>query len=134
MHVMGEAAAERLATDDEVEKMKTLLLDALKAGDCGFSTSNFEGHNGLGGRPMPSRLADESEIMGLTKVLGMHGSGNFMLTKGSKTTMKFLESLAAESGRPVMVAALLVDNLNPDRIFRELDEIQAASERGNSMI
>jgi len=28
---MGEAAAERLATDDEVEKMKTLLLDALSA-------------------------------------------------------------------------------------------------------
>ncbi|GIS88428.1 MAG: hypothetical protein CM1200mP18_11380 [Gammaproteobacteria bacterium] len=82
-----------------------------------FFTSTFEGHNGLGGRPMPSRLADESEIMSLTKVLGMHGSGNFMLTKGSKTTMKFLESLATESGRPVMVAALLVDNLNPDRIF-----------------
>ena len=134
MHVMGEAAAERLATDDEVEKMKTLLLDALRAGACGFSTSTFEGHNGLGGRPMPSRLADESEIMSLTKVLGMHGSGNFMLTKGSKTTMKFLESLATESGRPVMVAALLVDNLNPDRIFRELDAIQAATERGNSMI
>ena len=83
---------------------------------------------------MPSRLADESEIMSLTKILGAHGSGNFMLTKGSKTTMNFLESLAAESGRPVMVAALLVDNLNPDRIFRELDAIQAANERGNSMI
>ena len=32
-----------------------------------------------------------------------------------------------------MVAALLVDNLNPDRIFQELDAISDASSRGNPM-
>ena len=134
MYVMGAAATERVATDSEITEMKKLLAVALEAGACGFATSTFEGHNGLGGKPMPSRLASESEIMELTKVLGEQGTGSFMLTKGSKTEMQFLESLARESGRQVIVAALLVDNLNPDRIFRELDAIKSASERGNQML
>lgn len=133
MNVMGQAAAERAATDEEVDAMQTLLAEALSQGAAGFATSTFEGHNGRGGRPMPSRLAEEGEIFALVRTLGEHGHGNFMLTKGSKTTMEFLESLAAESGRPVMVAALLVDNLNPDRIFQELDAINEASTRGNPM-
>ena len=133
VHVMGEQASERSATEEEVRAMQALLAEALAHGAIGFATSTFEGHNGRGGRPMPSRLADESELLALLHTLGEHGSGNFMLTKGAHTKMEFLETLAAESKRPVMVAALLHDNLNPDRIFRELDEIEAASRRGNQM-
>jgi len=132
--VMGEASTERSATADEISEMQVLLAEALEAGAAGFATSTFEGHNGKGGRPMPSRLADETELRALVSTLGSHGSGSFMLTKGSTTTMTFLESLAADSGRPVMVAALLVDNLNPDRIFIELDAIHAANGRGHSMM
>ena len=47
--------------------------------------------------------------------------------------MAFLESLAAQRGRPVMVAAMLVDSLNPERILSELDAIDEASARGNPM-
>ena len=133
VHVMGEQAGERSATGNEIAAMQALLAEALQAGAIGFATTTFEGHNGRGGHPMPSRLADEAELRALLRTLGEHGSGNFMLTKGAHTTMGFLESLAAESKRPVMVAALLHDNLNPERIFRELDEIDAASNRGHQM-
>lgn len=133
VHVMGEQASARAATQDEVCAMQALLAEAMACGAIGFSTSTFEGHNGRGGHPMPSRLAEESELVALLHTLGEHGRGNFMLTKGAHTTMAFLESLAAHSRRPVMVAALLHDNLNPERIFRELDQIEEATKRGNQM-
>ena len=82
---------------------------------------------------MPSRLAEDAELIALLRTLGENEWGVFMLTKGAHTTLAFLESLAVESNRPVMVAALLHDNLNPDRIFKELDAIELATDRGNHM-
>ena len=59
---MGEAATERAATAAEVAQMKTLVLEAMRAGAVGFSTSTSPAHNGEGGKPMPSRLADDAEL------------------------------------------------------------------------
>src|SRR4026209_2498913 len=56
-YVMGEAATQRSATPAEVDAMKRLLLEALRAGAVGFSTSTSPAHNGDGGLPMPSRPA-----------------------------------------------------------------------------
>src|SRR3954454_24404245 len=104
-YVMGDAATERAATPAEVAKMRTLVLEALRAGAIGFATSTSPAHNGAEGRPMPSRLADEAELAALVGTLGEHGRGLFMLTKGGHTPIEFLEQLAAESRRPVVVAA-----------------------------
>src|SRR5262249_55319271 len=46
----------------------------------------------------------------------------------------FLESLAAESGRPVMVAALLHNGTNPRSVFDDLDAIAAANARGRILV
>jgi N-acyl-D-aspartate/D-glutamate deacylase len=56
-----------------------------------------------------------------------------MLTKGSGTTVPFLESLAAQSGRPVMIAALLHNSTRPEQAFEELAEIGAAQGRGRRL-
>ena len=53
-YVMGDAATERSATPDEVRAMKDLLLEAMRAGAIGFSTSTSPAHNGGGGKPRPS--------------------------------------------------------------------------------
>jgi N-acyl-D-aspartate/D-glutamate deacylase len=45
----------------------------------------------------------------------------------------FLESLAAESGRPVMIAALLHNSTRPEQTFGELAEIGAAQARGHRL-
>ena len=58
---------------------------------------------------MPSRLADEREMLALTGALGEAGRGVFMLTKGMTTTIPWLEKLAARNLRPVMIAAMFVD-------------------------
>ena len=56
-----------------------------------------------------------------------------MLTKGGHTPVPFLESLAADSGRPVMIAALLHNSTNPQAVFDDLDAIAAANARGHPL-
>src|SRR3989441_10010260 len=63
-YVMGEAATQRAATDDEVAAMKNLVLEGMRAGAIGFATSTSPAHHGAEGRPMPSRLADGRELAG----------------------------------------------------------------------
>ncbi len=132
-YVMGDAATERAATADEVASMKRLLLEGMQAGAVGFSTSTSPAHNGAGGRPMPSRLADEAELRALVGCLGAAG-GVFMLTKGGQTRMEFLEQLAAESRRPVVVAALLHSSTNPEAVFQDLQKIREANQRGRKLV
>src|SRR5579864_387108 len=98
--VMGEDATKRAATPDEIAAMRAIVQEGMAAGAIGFATSTAPQHNGEGGTPMPSRLAGDAELRTLVGALGEVGRGVFMLTKGH-STVPFLESLAAESGRPV---------------------------------
>ncbi len=131
--VLGEDANRRAATDAEITEMRGLVLEALRAGAVGFATSTLEQHNGEHGVPMPSRLADEREMLALTGALGEAGRGVFMLTKGMTSTIPWLEAIAARNGRPVMIAAMFVDPGDPARVFRELREIEAARGRGREL-
>jgi N-acyl-D-aspartate/D-glutamate deacylase len=131
--VLGADATTRPATASEVAEMRRLVLEAVRAGAIGFATSTLEQHNGEAGVPMPSRLADEAEMLALTGALGEAGRGVFMLTKGMTSTIPWLETVAAASGRPVMIAAMFVDPGDPTRVFRELGEIEAARGRGREL-
>jgi N-acyl-D-amino-acid deacylase len=66
--------------------------------------------------------------------LGEAGRGVFMLTKGGHTKIGFLEELAALSGRPVLIAALLHSSTNPDAVFQDLEAIAAANARGRRLV
>ncbi len=131
--VLGAEASSRAATPAEVAEMKRLLLEALQVGAIGFASSTAGQHNGEGGVPMPSRLADEQEFLTLVGALGEAGHGLFMLTKGAKTKIPFLESLAAASGRPVMIAALLHNTTRPNATFNDLAAIGEAQGRGHKL-
>jgi N-acyl-D-aspartate/D-glutamate deacylase len=132
-YVMGEDAPRRAATAAEVAQMKDIVLAGLRAGAIGFATSTSPNHNGHGGIPMPSRLADDAELRALVGCLKEAGRGVFMLTKGGQTKVEFLEELAADTGRPVVVAALLHNNINPRNVFDDLDRISAANARGRRL-
>jgi N-acyl-D-amino-acid deacylase len=131
--VLGEDASRRKATDAEIAEMRRLVLEAVEAGAIGFATSTLEQHNGEGGVPMPSRLADEKEMLALTGALGEAGRGVFMLTKGMTSTIPWLEKIAGANGRPVMIAAMFVDPGDPTRVFKELGEIEQARSRGREL-
>jgi N-acyl-D-amino-acid deacylase len=132
-YVLRGDAAKRAATKAEVAEMKGLVTGALRAGAVGFATSTLEQHNGENGIPMPSRLADEHELMELTGALGEVGKGVFMLTKGMTTTVPWLEQVSARNSRPVMIAAMFVDPNDPSRVFDELEQISAARSRGREL-
>jgi N-acyl-D-aspartate/D-glutamate deacylase len=66
--VMGAAAKEREATDDELAAMQALLRAGLAAGGLGFSTSIARSHNDAEGDPVPSRCASHHEILELAAV------------------------------------------------------------------
>jgi len=132
-YVLREDAAKRAATPAEVGEMKRLVVEGLRAGAVGFSTSTLEQHNGENGIPMPSRLADEHEMLELTGALGEAGKGVFMLTKGMTTTIPWLEKVAERNGRPVMIAAMFVDPNDPQRVFGEFEQIGAARQRGREL-
>jgi N-acyl-D-amino-acid deacylase len=133
-YVMGEDAPRRAATAEEVARMKEVVLAGMRAGAIGFATSTSPNHNGHGGKPMPSRLADDQELRTLVGCLKEAGRGVFMLTKGGQTTVEFLEELAAASGRPVVIAALLHNNSNPRGVFEDLEKITAANARGRKLL
>ncbi len=132
--VMGADAPKRAATAAEIAAMRALVLEGMRAGAIGFSTSTSPAHNGEGGIPMPSRLACENEMRALVGCLKEAGRGVFMLTKGGQTKMPFLEELAAGSTRPVVVAALLHSNMSPRTVFEDLDAIRNANVRGRRMV
>ena len=131
--VMGEDANKREATASEISEMATLVREAMAAGAIGFATSTSPAHNGEGGFPMPSRLASDEEMMQLTLAMSSQGGGVYMVTKGGQMPVSFLESLAAASKRPVMVAALLHNSTNPNGVFNDLKAITEANQRGHKL-
>ncbi|MGZ5716186.1 MAG: N-acyl-D-amino-acid deacylase family protein [Caldimonas sp.] len=132
--VMSGDATKRAATPAEIAQMQAVVREAMAHGAVGFSSSTSPAHNGEGGQPMPSRLASDEEMAALVGAMGEAGGGVYMLTKGGHTRMAFLESLAAATGRPVMVAALLHNSVNPGAVFDDLDAIAQANGRGHRML
>jgi N-acyl-D-amino-acid deacylase len=83
-YVMGEAAWERAASEDERRRIAALLDVSLSAGAAGLSTSlGFDEDRNK--RPVPSRQADDAELGALLDVLARHG--------------KFVQFIPAATGR-----------------------------------
>jgi len=129
-HVMGEGATTRAATGAEIDMMASAVREAMEAGAIGFATSTAPQHNGVGGVPMPSRLAEDQEFYTLAQAMASHRRGVFMITKGKHTNVAWLENLARAVDRPVSIAALLHNPTRPHGIDDELAEIEAARTRG----
>ncbi len=132
--VMGNDANKRAASPAEIELMADIVRDAMKSGAVGFASSTSPAHNGEGGFPMPSRLANDDEMMSLIKAMGEGGRGVYMVTKGGQMPVSFLEEMSSQSGRPVMIAALLHNSTNPDAVFKDLEAITQANARGRQLV
>jgi len=128
LFVMGEDSCKRAATTDEIEQMKTLLREGLLAGAIGFSTNQNPVHMFDDGRPIPSRLATEDEILALAGVLGELNCGSVQISQGSlgvsndsEKSIGFFDELAVKSGRPVIWQSIAHRWDQPDLWRRQLD-------------
>jgi N-acyl-D-aspartate/D-glutamate deacylase len=133
---MGEAASlKKTPSTAELEKMKLLLRDALKAGAAGFASSFSPNHSGWGGLPMPSTIASDEELKSLTGELKNHGKGIFVIASGSRATPEYLEAIVADTGRPAfMVTVLTMHNqAAPGRAMQFFERCARAIERGREV-
>lgn len=109
--VMGEEATERAATTEEVQRMRLIVREALEAGAVGFATSKAQTHVGYGGKPVPSRFADFSEIRAIAGALGDAGTGVMQATTGKGLMFDEFAELARETGATVSWTALLAGRI-----------------------
>lgn len=107
MYVMGPDSYERAATPEELARMRAIVAEAMAAGAAGFATSASPTHNGDGGRPVPSRVADIDELRTLLEPMRDAGAGVGALLPGGVLSNDDMFDLQAHVGRPFTWTALL---------------------------
>jgi N-acyl-D-aspartate/D-glutamate deacylase len=100
LYVMGDAAYERAATAEEVERMCALVTEALAVGAAGFSTSFSFAHRGVDGKPVPSRFAEAEEVDALFRAVGATGKGVVLITPGKQCGYADVYEWSPRIGRP----------------------------------
>lgn len=131
--VMKDEGSQREASAQELEQMVDIFRGCMQAGAFGLGSSTFNNHYGWNGVPVPSRLASDDEFRAFARVIAEFGRGSMMATCGDKTSVEFLEELAAISGRPVVYAPLLHYSNQPRRAFDITDRCAAARARGHAV-
>jgi N-acyl-D-aspartate/D-glutamate deacylase len=100
LYVMGDAAYERAATAEEIERMCGLVREAIADGAAGFSTSFSYAHRGVDGKPVPSRFADHDEVDALFRAAGDAGKGVVLITPGEQCSYADVYEWQPRIGRP----------------------------------
>jgi len=127
LYVMGDAAYERTATPDEIDRMCRLVVEAMDAGAAGFSTSFAYTHRGMDGKPVPSRFAARDEVEALFLAVGSTGKGVVLATAGEQCTYADMYDFQARIGRPFTYPLFA---LADGRHQPQLDLHEAAVARG----
>jgi len=136
--VMGSAANERTARPDEVQAMRRLLGESLEAGALGFSSSWAPTHLDGDGSPVPSRWADQSELLELCDEVRRHpssavefipGLGDFTDAEGD-----LMGAMSAAADRPLNWNVLVVIAGLADRIAVQLAASDRAAARGGRVL
>jgi N-acyl-D-aspartate/D-glutamate deacylase len=105
VHVMGDAAAERAATDDEIAHMVALVRASLREGALGFSTDRAGFIVGAGGKPLPSVVAEQSEVEALMAATAAERRGIVHLAPGDDYA--WLYPFQRELGRTINWSSIL---------------------------
>jgi len=127
MYVMGEDSVERPATDEEIAAQRALLREALEAGALGFATSWAPTHVGYDGKPVPSRLATNEEIVAIASALGEVPSAVMQATVARGLSHREFAQIAELTGANISWTALLsgVPGQDHREELRKAAELQA---------
>jgi N-acyl-D-amino-acid deacylase len=134
--VMGEEASTRTQpTPEELARMQSMVREAMGAGAIGLASSFSPNHAGFGGRPMPSTIATDAELRALAQPLREAGRGIFVMATGARATTEFMESIAADTGRPAFMVTVLTmyDDAAPDVAMGYYERCAAARARGHEV-
>jgi N-acyl-D-aspartate/D-glutamate deacylase len=142
LYVMGDrAATQQPATEDDVEQMKPIVREALKAGAFGFSTGRSDTHRTSDGRDTPAAVAEERELTGIASVLKdlpyriLSAVNDFDTFKGPaafEAEFDLMEKMARAAGRPMTLTTL--ERLgDPDQWLRVAGRVEKARAAGLDM-
>ena len=139
-YVMGEAAFERAATDDELAAMHHEVTSAMRAGAIGFSTSRSPNHATTTDDPVASRVAEWREVEALAGVLRELGGGLFQLAQeqyadpaANREYRERLTKLGVDTGRPILFVAGAPAN-DPAKVRETLDWIESSNAIGSRLV
>jgi N-acyl-D-aspartate/D-glutamate deacylase len=135
-YVMGERGINHEeASLEEIDEMKKIVQEAVKAGAYGFSTSRTEKHNDVNGNLTPSITAHKTELVEIAKSLGEINQG---VLQGISDFYDFdsefdiFKTMSQESGRPISITVEQQD-ARPEWWLQLLDGIQDAQSEGVNM-
>lgn len=127
--VMGDAACERAATEDEVAAMAAVLGRSLEEGGLGFSSSWAATHLDADVAPVPSRHATADELVALCATAGRHPGTTLEFIPGVGTftdrEADLMGRMSAAADRPLNWNVLIV----MAGLERQAREQLAASDR-----
>ncbi len=140
MYVMGERGTTELANEDDLKRMGDAVVEALRAGGIGFSTSRATTHITPDGSPIASRIGDWREIDYLVGRMAEENAGIFQIgpdVSGGKSHRAFLQELggiAIKHGRPTMFGTISTrQGEDPLPFSDQLDFIDSTVAAGGRM-
>jgi N-acyl-D-aspartate/D-glutamate deacylase len=105
LYVLGDAAYEREATPEEIDRMRALVAESVRGGALGFSSDRAGFHVGDGGRPVPSIAASQAETEALMRVTAEIGRGIVHVAPGEN--FSWVYDFQPTLGRTITWSALL---------------------------
>ncbi len=126
--VMGDQAVGRVASDDEIATMASIVREAMNAGAAGFATSFAVTHRGADGQPIPSRWADKREMEALFRAVGDSGRGVIGVNGGEGLSFTDCYEMQPRSGAPLTYTAVLTTNTGAH--LKAMEIHRAGLERG----
>ena len=131
--VMGERAIRReKATAEDIEEMRRLVEEGMRAGAFGFTTSRTNSHKTPTGEMVPGRYSEIEELLGIGSALGKVGYGAFGINSDfdvEEDELGWMTKLGQDTGRPVWF--LLTDRpTDPVRWKRLMEGVHKARAAG----
>ncbi len=135
--VMGEHASSERATPEEVELMAREIERAASEGALGFSTSQALTQPDGDGRPVPSRFADDAEMLALAgAVRGHPGTMLQYVPPGDRfddETVDRMIAMSLAADRPINWNLLIVSAYDAEHCEHQLAATARGHERGTTI-
>ncbi len=138
--VMGPEATSADASPEQLDAMRTLLAESLRAGGLGFSTTRARTHSDGDGVPVASRRATVEELLALAQVVSEHEgttlefASDGCLDGFDDDEVDFMIQFSLAGGRPLNWNVLTVDSHAPERYRNQLAAMDRCRAEGARVV
>lgn len=138
--VMGPEATSADASPEQLDAMRTLLAESLRAGGLGFSTTRARTHSDGDGVPVASRRATVEELLALAQVVSEHEgttlefASDGCLDGFDDDEVDFMIQFSRAGGRPLNWNVLTVDSHAPERYRNQLAAMDRCRAEGARVV